>query len=229
MPNSQMDKKVIILFGPPGSGKGTQADLLSKHFNLYHLISSKVGKERIENSVSEEDLKQKEYYNTGGLFDPEWIFKIIKDKSLEILKNSEFKGMVYDGSPRTLFEAEKLYSFLIELVPQENIKIIQIETSLEELKLRLQKRLVCDKNSAHVFIASDKNISGMICPNGDKGTLLKRDIDDPKIFEVRISEYEKRTFPGIDFLNNKHEILKIDGNKSIKEVFNEIVGKMGQK
>lgn len=138
-----MSKKFLILMvlGPPGSGKGTQIELLSEKFGFFHLISSEVGKEYIKTHNDLETLRQKERYDKGLLFDPEWMFKVVKEKTEEILKDCNgCKGIIYDGSPRTPYEAENLYKFLTERVDRENIKVIEIDVSEEELRKRIKKR-----------------------------------------------------------------------------------------
>jgi len=138
-----MSKKFLILMvlGPPGSGKGTQIELLSEKFGFFHLISSDVGKEYIKTHNDSETLRQKERYDKGLLFDPEWIFKVVKEKTEELLKDCNgCKGIIFDGSPRTLYEAKNLYKFLTERVAKENIEIIEIDVSEEELRKRIKKR-----------------------------------------------------------------------------------------
>jgi len=132
---------VFLVLGPPGSGKGTQIKLLSDKLGFLHFISSEVGKEYIKTHNDQETLRQKERYDKGLLFEPEWMFRVAKEKTEEILNDKDnCKGIIYDGSPRTLYEAEKLYDFLVNLVGKKNIKIIEIDVSEEELRKRIKKR-----------------------------------------------------------------------------------------
>ncbi len=132
---------VLMVLGPPGSGKGTQVELLSEKFGFFHLISSEVGKEYIKTHNDPETLRQKERYDKGLLFEPEWMFKVAKEKTEEIFNDKDgCRGIIFDGSPRALYEAEKLYKFLIERVGRENIKVIEIDASEKELRKRIKKR-----------------------------------------------------------------------------------------
>ena len=132
---------VFLVLGPPGSGKGTQIKLLSGKLGFLHFISSEVGKEYIKTHNDQETLRQKERYDKGLLFEPEWMFRVAKEKTEEILNDKDnCKGIIYDGSPRTLYEAENLYDFLVELIDKENIKIIEIDVKEEELRKRIKKR-----------------------------------------------------------------------------------------
>lgn len=139
--NKRKDFSVFIVLGPPGSGKGTQIKLLAEKLGLLHFISSEVGREYIKTHNDPETLRQKERYDKGLLFEPEWMFKVVKEKTEEIFNDKDgCKGIIFDGSPRTLYEAEKLYKFLTERVNKENIKVIEIDASEEELRKRIKKR-----------------------------------------------------------------------------------------
>lgn len=216
----------MMVFGPPGSGKGTQIKLLAEKFGLLHIISSHLGKEYIKIHNDLETLRQKENYEKGFLFDSSWMFRIVKEKTEEIFKQSKGHcGIIYDGSPRTLYEAEKLYQFLSELIGKNNIRIIEISVSREELKKRIKNRLICSNSDEHVFIKSNKLQHSSRCPEGD-GILHERDIDKEEIFKVRIEEYKNHTLPGLEFLRNRHDVIKINGDQSIEDVHKEIMSKM---
>jgi len=217
-------KKAILIIGPVCSGKGTQAALLSQKFGFFHFMTSKIGQEYIKKRDDEETLKQMEFYKNGALWDPIWTLKMIKEKTKEIFEN--YSGIIYDGSPRTLYEAEGFYPFLSSLVEKENIKIIEMQTNIEETKKRLEKRLICDKNSTHVFINSEEFKEDTHCPNNDNGVLKKRDLDDPNIFKVRTEEYKNRTAPVLNFLKSKHKVIEINGEQTIEKVFDEILNKL---
>lgn len=219
-----INKTAIFIIAPPGSGKGAQATLLSKKQGFYHFMTSAVGKEYIEAHNDKETLKQAKLYRQGALFEPRWILKIVKIKTEEVL--NDFPGIIYDGSPRTLFEAEGLYIFLENLIGSENIKIIEIKTNEQELKNRLAKRLICDKNFSHVFIDSEEFKENDMCRKQDGGILKKRDLDNPELFNTRISEYKNRTLPGLKFLKQKHFVIEINGEQSIEKVFEEILQKL---
>ena len=213
-----------VLVGLPVSGKGTQADLLAGKFGLYHFMSSKVGKEYISSHDDPETKKQAEHYKRGILFDPEWLWRVQEEKTLEVFNQG--RGIVYDGPMRTLYEAKKLPEFLFGLYGKDNVKIIELKISEEEAEKRLSKRLVCGKDHAHSFASSDELRLGGPCPKGD-GTLEKRDIDAPEIFRARLLEFEKRTKPALDFLKKKYGVIEINGEQSVAKVHEEIVKALG--
>ncbi|MDP3052154.1 MAG: nucleoside monophosphate kinase [bacterium] len=215
-----MGKKAIMVLGPPGSGKGTQAKLVAEKLGFFHFITSQVGKDYIATHNDSETQKQMEKYKAGILFDPSWLMKVLKEKTEEVLKNN--KGIVYDGSPRTLPEAEFLYKLLSGIIGTGNISVIEIDVGDEELKKRLAKRLICSKSSNHVFIRSEKLNPGDSCPEGD-GVLSERDLDKPELFDTRLAEYRNRTLPGLEFLKKTHLVITINGDQSIEEVQNDIL------
>jgi adenylate kinase len=218
-----MNKKAIFVLGPPGSGKGTQAKLLAEKLGFFHFITSAVGKEYIATHDDAETQKQVKIYGEGKLWESQWLKKVVFKKTQEIFE--KYSGIVYDGSPRTLEEAEYLYDFLDKTIGEENIKILEIVVSDEETKRRLTKRLICDKNSEHVFTCSKELRAENSCPHGD-GNLTERDLDKEEIINARLDEYKNKTLPGIDLLREKHSVIAINGEQSIENVFQKITEKL---
>lgn len=224
--SNSTNKKIIFILGPGGSGKGTQAKLLAEKFGFFYFMTSKVAKEYIEEHQDKESLEQWEFYKKGILFNPEWIIKIVKEKTKDILNSDDYGGIVYDGSPRTLYEAKELSKFLSKLVNKDSVKIIEIKISDNELKKRLSKRIVCSINRAHVFIESAEFVNGFPCPRNDGGILIKREDDSSFVFNTRMEEYNKRTLPALNFLKDNFKVISINGEQSIKQVFNDIINKL---
>lgn len=219
--NRLEDKKIIFVIGAPGAGKGTQAKFLAGKTGFYHFVTSKEGKEYIKAHCDDpETLKQEELYKKGMLFEPEWLIRVQKERVGEILKDE--KGIVFDGSPRTVYEAENLPAFLSELVGRENISAINIDISEKELKKRTEERLVCDKDENHmVSTRLDSNIKiGDKCPQCD-GVLKKRDLD--LVVNERIKEYNERTAPAIDYLKKHYKVFTINGEQSVEKVHEDIM------
>lgn len=222
-----MSKKffALMVLGPPGSGKGTQIKLLADKFGFNHFISSQIGRDYISSHNDAETIRQKERYEKGLLFDERWMFDRVKEKTEEIFKQGLNNGIIYDGSPRTLYEADKLYNFLAELIGKGNLRIIEIRVSEEEIIKRLEKRLICGDSSEHVFIRSEKLFSGSSCPECG-GILKERDLDKKEVIKIRLEEYKNKTLPGLEFLKKNHDVLTINGEQNIEEVHKEIMRKL---
>ena len=125
----------IIIFGKPGSGKGTQADFLKNKYNLYHISTGDLFRKNITNETKL-GVEAKSYLDNGDLV-PDFI--TIKMLENEVLSNKDVQGYIFDGFPRTLNQAESLDSFLISI----NLKInatIALEVSEDELISRLLER-----------------------------------------------------------------------------------------
>src|SRR3989344_5647571 len=198
---------VFLFFGIPGSGKGTQADLLAKKFGVEHFTTSKALKEYMASHDDSETREQKEVYKKGVHNDPSWVLRVVEEKTSEI--HDQGRGLVYDGSPRTLYEAENLLPFLVNLFGKENIKAIRLAVSTDEIKRRLERREVCAA--------------------GDGGILQRRDLDDPKIIETRLDEFNKRTEPAIEFFEKNHGVIKINGEQSVEDVHRDVIKALGPK
>lgn len=228
MSKKRKDFFALMVLGPPGSGKGTQVKLLAEKLGLFHLISSWLGNDYIKIHNDPESLRQKERTEKGLLFEVKWMSERVKEKTEEILKDKDkdnCKGIIYDGSPRSLYEAEHLYNFLVRLIDKENIKIIEINVSEEELAKRIKKRLICSNSSKHVFIRSDGLRPGTPCPEGD-GVLEERGMDKEEIFRVRIKTYQKETIPALGYLKKHHDVITINGEQDIEDVHREIMKKL---
>ena len=227
MSKKRKDFFALMVLGPPGSGKGTQIKLLSEKLGFLHLISSQLIKNSIKNNKDPETIRQKERQDKGLLCEPEWVFERVKEKTQEIYNDHDnCKGIIFDGSPRTLYEAEHLYNLLVNLIGKDNIKIMEINISEDELKKRISKRLVCSNSSQHVFIKSEDLKPEMPCPDCD-GVLLLRVDDKSEALDIRMQEYINQTLPMLDYLKKNHEVIVINGEQSIDIVHQEIVQKLG--
>jgi len=122
---------VISVMGPPGSGK---------ELGAFHFITSVEGKKYIAAHNDPETKRQVARYQEGLLFESPWTLRVVKDRTQSILESGQ--DIVYDGSPRTLSEAEGLILFLFQLLGRECVMAIELNVGEEELKSRLLKRRV---------------------------------------------------------------------------------------
>lgn len=220
----KMSKKAIIIYGPPGAGKNTQAELLSGKFGLIHFqtgpyIERLVHSEKVEKSPILK--REQELFDTGKLATPSWVLTIVK-KATKMIAKSGF-GVIYSSSPRTIFEAfgdEKnggLISFLEKTFGRENIHIIRINISGNVSIERNSRRLICSVCGLPILVANSKK-----CPFCF-GPPRKRTLDDPKIIKTRLLEYKNRTYPIIEKLKERgYRIISVSGAPPPYKVFKAI-------
>jgi len=224
-------KKVIIIFGAPGAGKGTQSELLSEKLGYYHLESSKVLERCFKNedpaktyTVDGKDYNvgdEIENWKTGKLASPPFITSLMMQEVRKLSGQDE--SFIMSGSPRTIYEVEKEMPILAELYGKENIKIFMLEISAETTIFRNSHRKICDL-MRHSIIFSDETKDLMVCPL-DGSKLMKREsLDDPETIKVRLVEYKERTLPMLDYFNrNGFAVNKINGEKYVAQVHEEIL------
>ena len=222
---------VIIIFGPPGAGKGTQAELLSDKFNLYYLETSKIIESKIMNAKKGDYLrvngkkyfllKEKELWEKGILCSPPFVSYLVKQKIQELFK--EGKGIIMAGSPRTLLEAKDQIPFLKKLYGAKNIKVVLIEISPKETIWRNTHRRICAL-MRHPILYTKETIRLKKCPL-DGSKLMKREgLDDPQTIKVRLKEYKERTLPLIKYFKEQGlQVKKIKGEQSVEAVFQDIL------
>ncbi len=222
-------KQVIILFGPPGAGKGTQAELLSEKLNLYYLETSKVLEKEFKKpsnkvfNISGKKFRisdEKKLWLKGKLNSPAFATEIVK-KSLKGLAG-QGKSLVMAGSPRTVYETEIIVPLLKKLY-KKNIRVFLIEISPKETIFRNSHRRICDL-MRHPILWSKETKNLRTCPLDGSRLKKRKGLDDPKTIKVRLEEYKNRTVPIFDiFKEHKIKIKKIRGEQSVADVFKDIL------
>lgn len=229
-----MENNIIIILGPPGSGKGTQAELLANTFNLYSFETSKILEESFNNAkegdsvvVDGEEfnlINEGNLWRAGSLCSPPFVAHLVAEKIKDLHKND--RGIVFSGSPRTVFEAEKIIPLMEELYTKERVKVVFLDIPPEETIRRNSNRRIC-KLMRHpiLFLEENKNITR--CPL-DGSMLVKREgLDDPEVIKVRIKEFQERTHPIVEFLRERGVVVnEVDGTKCPVTVFESIMDKI---
>ncbi len=225
--------KSVAIYGPPGSGKGTQANLLAWTKNYIHFDTGKVLEQSLndpENLKDPEVKKEKENFDAGRLVDPEFVLRLTAEKSKEI-GESGF-NIVFSGSPRTMFEAfgddknEGLISVLEKSYGKENVSFLFLKIDPQVAIKRNANRKVCSL-CATAILYNDSTHHHTECPLcGAK--LRQRAVDNVDVLQTRIKEYEERTKPIVDELRKRgHDILEVDGTPAPYVVFEEVKKKLG--
>ena len=205
----------IVLFGPPGAGKGTQADNIAKNFSLFKISTGDLLRKEIEKKT---DLgkKIKLTIDQGSLVSN----NIITDLVVKILhEKKNIKGLIFDGYPRNLNQAKDLDL----LIKNENKKIscaLSLFVDKDTIIKRILGRIVCSKCG----LTFNKYFNP---PNNDKHScgsnfLNSRSDDTEKTVKNRIEIYESQTLPIIDYYEDQKILHKIDAAREINKIYEEI-------
>jgi adenylate kinase len=211
----------LILLGPPGAGKGTQASAIVEKYNIPHISTGDIFRANIKEKT-ELGKQVEEYLNKGLLVPDELVVSIVKDRiSKEDCKN----GFLLDGFPRTVAQAEALDEELKNMSLKID-RVINIEADKDLLIERIIGRRICRDCGATYHIKFSPTKQAGIC---DKcgGELYQREDDKLETVEKRIEVYTEQTKPLIDYYAKKGLLLNVDGTKDKKEVFEDIVKSLG--
>ena len=215
-------KKAVILIGPIGSGKGTQADVLAEKFGLTHLETSKLLEHEFRNGDQSDPklIEQKKLWESGMLCDPEWVTDLILKETDRLAEQG--KGIVYSASPRTIFEVEKQIPELEKVFGKENIYIFHVGLSEAESIKRNSGRRICEENR-HPIPDFPEFKNATTCPKDGSG-LITRELDKPEVIKIRFQEYMNRTYPILDYLQEHgYKIIRINGEQPIEKVSEDIL------
>jgi len=225
------DKKVVIVMGSPGAGKGTQAGLLAEKFDLYYLETAKIIEGNVMNARRGDYVKvkgkkyslsqQKKYWQTGILCSPLLVSYWIQKKIKKLFK--EEQGIITAGSPRTLPEAKEVIPLLKRLYGSGNIKVIVLDISAKESIWRNSHRRICEL-MRHPILYNKETIKLKHCPLDGSKLLRRKGLDDPETIKVRLREYRERTLPLLDYFKKENlKVRRINGSPPPAEVFESIL------
>lgn len=207
----------LILLGPPGSGKGTQASLLSEKYDIPSISTGDILRQSIE-AQEELGLKAKKYMDEGALVPDELVIEIVKSR----LTKSDCKyGFILDGFPRTVAQAEALDVILDSLGYSVNA-VVDIDVKDEIVIKRLSGRRMCRTCQRIYHIVSLPPKTDGICDNCGSA-LYQRDDDKPEAIKKRLQVYMMQTAPLIRYYREKGELISINGDREIKDVYKDII------
>ena len=212
----------IVLLGPPGAGKGTQAKSISNRYSIPHISTGDI----FRKNISEETplgIEAKGYMDKGLLVPDEVTINMVKDRlTWEDCKN----GYLLDGFPRTVAQAEALETFLDSR--DENIDTaLLIDVPMEFILERMTGRRVCGSCGASYHVKFNPTKVEGICDVCGSEVVQRKDDREDTVRE-RLDVYERQTQPLIDFYKEKNLLSTVDGTKAINEVFNDICELFGR-
>ncbi|MDU5594565.1 adenylate kinase [Peptoniphilus rhinitidis] len=207
----------LVILGPPGAGKGTQAEYIVDKYNIPHISTGDIFRENIKNNT-ELGKKAKSYMDKGLLVPDELVIALVEDR---LNKDDAKDGFLLDGFPRTVAQAVSLDSIL-DKNNERLTKVINISVDPEILIERAVGRRVCKTCGMTYHVKFNPPKEDGICDK-DGTKLIQRDDDTEETVKTRISVYFDQTAPLIDYYRAQNLLIDIDGAKDINKVFEDIV------
>jgi adenylate kinase len=208
-------KRRLVLLGAPGSGKGTQAEMITRHFGI-PVTSPGAILRREKDLGTPLGLETAQIFQRGDLVSDKIIVKLIEDW----LHLHGGYGFVFDGFPRTLPQAESLASILQSLKTSIDAAI-WLDVSEETVHSRISGRLQCRTCGFTTSVDSAQFANRPICPYCE-GRLERRSDDDLSVLQQRLREFNTKTQPLADYYGKMSILRKIDGNRDRDAVFGDI-------
>ena len=205
----------LLLFGPPGAGKGTQSAFLVEQLGMAHISTGNLFREAVSKKTPL-GLKAKSYMDQGGLVPDEVTIGLVE----EVLTGLAGKSFILDGFPRTVPQAEALDALLGRMKMKLD-KAVSFEVPRSDLIKRLTGRRVCEKCGAVYHVDSKPSKKAGICDNCG-GAVVQRKDDHEDVIRARLEAYDKSTAPVKEYYSKKGSLTEIQGTGTEKEVFDRL-------
>lgn len=206
----------IILLGPPGAGKGTQAKKIADEYKICHISTGEILRKAVQDNTPL-GKKAGEYLDKGLLV-PDEIVEGIVESRLKLQDCAA--GFLLDGYPRTVRQAESLAEFLKDEGIHLDV-VINIQVEESQLIERFTGRRTCEKCGATFHIKFNPPREPGICDNCGEKLIVRKD-DELETVKRRLEVYKTTTAPLIDYYSNLKLLTNVDGSKNIDEVFQDI-------
>ncbi len=211
-----MSELNLILFGPPGAGKGTQAERLQSDFRLPFISTGEMLRANVKDGT-ELGTQAQGYMDDGGLVPDELIVAMAAER---LQDDDALDGFILDGFPRTIEQADALEEQLSELGRRVTAAIL-IDVGDDQVVRRLSGRRVCVKAGHNYHVEFDPPKRDRVCDQ-DGSRLIQRDDDDPEVIRNRLEVYHRQTEPLIDYYDGRGVMRRIDGTRDPTEVHDHI-------
>ena len=205
---------IVILLGPPGAGKGTVSDFISKKFNLFYLSTGDILRKKIESNTSSDNEVAK-LIREGKLIPDEMINQLVLETITSTLYQNKHKGFLFDGFPRTVAQA----NFIDEILINNSLKVnavLLINCADEIIIKRITSRRICPK-TGKIY-----NLETNPPPADEHLELIQRPDDVEDVIKKRLDVYKEQSFPLVNFYEKKKVIFPISAERTIEEVTHSI-------
>ncbi|MCK9441681.1 MAG: adenylate kinase [Methanothrix sp.] len=206
----------IILIGPPGSGKGTQAKMIVDKYHVKHVSTGDILRENVRNGTPL-GVEAKKFMESGKLVPDTLLIDIIKDR---LAKDDVKGGWMLDGFPRTMPQAEALDKILPALGQKIDV-VLNIDVPDAELVKRVTGRRMCKCGATYHVTFNKPKVAGKCDACG--GELYQRADDTEETVKERLTAYHAQTQPLIDYYNKRKLVATVLGVGDIKTIFGEVV------
>ncbi len=208
---------ILILFGPPGAGKGTQGSRIVEACGVPKISTGEIFRD-LAAAKTELGLTAKSYWSTGKLVPDEIVVGLVKER---IAKADCAKGFILDGFPRTVSQAET-FDIMLSQSGNKLDGVIDFEANVDELVRRLSGRRTCDNCGAtfHIITLPPK-VDGLCDYCGSE--LIQRNDDNPESIRTRLKEYSSKTEPVINYYVSNGLLHRVDADRLPDVVFNEVL------
>lgn len=210
------NRLAIIMLGPPGAGKGTQARMMGEELKFPHISTGDMLREALKNQT-ELGKKAKEFMESGALVPDDLVDAIVAER----LKREDCdRGFILDGYPRTIAQAEALQ----KLFDKDGTKILTlgVEVGDSELIKRLSSRWTCPKCGKMFNANLDPSKIGGQCDECSTALIQRKD-DTAEVISERLQVYHKTTQPLIQYYQTRDAYVEIDGDRAVDEIYKAIM------
>jgi adenylate kinase len=208
----------IVLLGPPGAGKGTQAVMLSERLGYPHLSTGDILRENVKEGT-DVGRKAKSFMEKGELVPDDIVIEMMLDR---IKSSDKDKGFILDGFPRTIYQAKKIDSELAKLKLAIEL-VVYFKATLDTVIFRLTGRRLCKECGANYHIVNMPPKKQGIC---DKcgGELYQRKDDNEETIKKRLEVFDNQTRELIDYYKQRGILSEVSGDLDAEEVYEELFG-----
>lgn len=212
----------FVLVGPPGAGKGTQAQFLAAHFNVPHISTGDIFRSNLKGGTAL-GLEAKKYMDKGELVPDSVTNDMVRDR---LTQNDAANGFLLDGYPRNVAQAEVLRTALSNL----NLKLdaaLELNVDNDEVITRLSGRRTCSNCGKVWHIVYEKPAREGVCDSCN-GELIQREDDKAEVISRRLEVYKEQTAPIISFYRNEGLLITVAAVGSVQEITDRCIAALSQ-